>query len=260
MHWQIDDDTKKRLRRKRLHESVLRRDFISAIHDAEDYLDEHPDDRQVLHMLASCLIEARDLLTAREAYRQLVEMEPKRAAYWVGFAHTCFECADLDNALMGAEQALTLDRDAAEAHYVRGLILERTEEVDAAQSSLLQAHTLNPMGYPLPMHLSHDDIQLLVADAFSSLAPDVQAFWQPKKMELRPFPDVGDLQGPMPPLSPRVPLLALAPEDSPLDAPPSRLQIFHGNLSHHPDLDAARTALIQALQHEASHWLAPPEA
>jgi tetratricopeptide (TPR) repeat protein len=254
--WQLDPDTRMRLRRKKADDALAKRDWEAMVVELEELLDESPDNVDALWSLAEGLIELRDFLTAREACRAALELSGGRAGLWVLLALCQFETYHFDEAVASTDKALEICEDLGEAWYIRGLCLERMDDPEA-EACLRKAHRLQPLAHSLPLPLSQDDWQLLLSDAFAVLPEELQAFWKPVPVRLVRFPDAKGLRDQVPLVSPRIPALYVGEPDDQPGARPDALTIFVGNLAHNDTPDAVVQQLVHALEGEALDWLRP---
>lgn len=254
--WQLDLGTRLRLRRKKADDALAKRDWEAMVIELEELLDEAPEDVEALWSLAEGLVEMRDFLTAREACRAAIELTGGRVGLWVLMAVCQFETYHFEEAIVSSDKALAICEDIGEAWYIRGLCQERLELPDA-EASFRRAHRLHPLAHPLPLPFSSDDWQLLLADAFSVLPPELQAFWKPVAVRLTRFPDAKGLRDQAPLVSPRIAALYVGEPDDRPDARPEALAIFIGNLAHNESPDAVVAQLVHALEGEAMDWIRP---
>lgn len=257
--WVMNSETRRVLRLRRAEEELERRNWPQVVVELEELLDEQPSHGEALWRLAEALVELRDFETAREAASAYIDAEGPRPAICTLLAHCHFECSDFEAAAMAAGEALKGCEDLAEAHFVRGLALERLGHADA-QQHLRMAHRMSPLTFPLGLPLTPEDWQLVLADVFDLLPPDLQEFWRPVPVKLQRFPTREELTTQLPPVSPRVAALYEGEPPRTLSGNdrPSALRIYTGNLERNDAPDAIIAQLAHALEQEAMDWLPPP--
>jgi cytochrome c-type biogenesis protein CcmH/NrfG len=86
-----------------------------AIVEAEERLDEDPNDVEALRRLAEALVAEGDHVLAQEVYLDLVGLGPHDANALLGLASTAFASGDLPLARESAREAVRLAPDLAEA-------------------------------------------------------------------------------------------------------------------------------------------------
>jgi len=82
----------------------------SAILDAEERLDEDPNDVDALTRLAEALVAEQDYEIAHEVYVDLVRLRPESASALHGLALTARALGDLPLAAESEREALRLER------------------------------------------------------------------------------------------------------------------------------------------------------
>jgi tetratricopeptide (TPR) repeat protein len=255
--WQISPETRRALRLQAARTAVRRRDFRRAVIEAEELLDEVPDDVDALATLAESAMELRDFEVAREAWRALVETGPQPASVLTQLGLCAFESASFDEAAQAARRALAVSDDAPEAWYLLGLCTERLEDDERAYACFERAHRGSPLGFPLPLPLDEADVRDLVQEAMAELPLELARFWAPVPVEIERLPTRDELLRSVPPTSPRV--LALYTGHPPtrpsgLERPTS-IRVYRTNLVHHESREHALDALLDTLDHEAADWL-----
>jgi tetratricopeptide (TPR) repeat protein len=253
MGWGLDPATRTQLRLERTRKALRARQYEQAVIEAEELLDVSPDHLDGLWMLAEAATDLGDFLTARLAYGRLVELDQHRPAILLGLALACLESADLKGCERAATTVAKAFPDFGGAHYMLGLVAELTGRTSEAIAHFEQAHRMGPLDYSLPVTLSQSDWQLVLAEAFGSLHPDVQKFWQAVPVRLTTVPEIKRLRDTVPPMSPRV---AALPGGTPeTHSAPEHLDVFQTNLAHAPSTDAMIDQLAQTLTMLAGDWL-----
>lgn len=84
------------------------RRWKQVVLEAEERLDEQPDDVDALRRLAEALVELSDLELAQEVYLDLVRLRPEDPDALLGLALTAEQQGDVPLAMESAREALRL--------------------------------------------------------------------------------------------------------------------------------------------------------
>ncbi len=109
---------------------------------------------------------------ALQAYRQVLESDPKSAPAWNGLGLVMTELNRPEDARNAFARAVESDPNSAEAHYNLSFVLSTLGEYDAALRSVTRAQTLDPYYVPQKFRLAID-IQL--DEAMLSVVPEISA-------------------------------------------------------------------------------------
>lgn len=248
--WMLSDAARIALRRASIEQALRALDLDRASVELEEILDDHPDDRESLRLLAAVETERRDALTARAAWESVVDLEPDDATAWLQLGFARFEVADLEGALEAARTATSLDPRLGEGWYLQALVREREPEPGDVTELYVRAFALHPNACPLPVPVP--DPRALVRAALRDCEKSVRTFWRDVPLRLRSFPDRERLQSSVPPQSPRI--LAAYDGDPDDGDKPVALDVYVGNLRHHDSLEHATQALTDAMEAEAWAW------
>lgn len=248
--WQLSPAARLALRRASIDQALRTQDFDRASVELEELLEDQPDDRETLRLLAAVETERRDALTARAAWESVVELDPSDASAWLQLGFARFEVAALEEALHAARTASDLDPTLGEAWYLQALVGERSEAPDGVDGLYVRAFSLHPNACPLPLSLP--DPRQMVRMALQDCEPAARTFWKEVPLRLRSYPDLARLTASVPPLSPRI--LAAYDGDPGQQAVPDALDVFVGNLRHHDTVEHAIQALSDAMEAEAWAW------
>ena len=99
---------------------------------------------QALFNQAALLHEKGHLARAEELYRQILAATPRLFEVQIQFALLCFQQHRGVEALRAVEVALTLNPDAAEAHNLRGVLLNESGRGEEALANFTRALELKP--------------------------------------------------------------------------------------------------------------------
>ena len=109
---------------------------------------------------------------ALQAYRRVLESDPKSAPAWNGLGLVMTELDRPQDARNAFARAVESDPNSAEAHYNLSFVLSTLGEYDAALRSVTRAQTLDPYYVPQKFRLAID-IQL--DEAMLSVVPEISA-------------------------------------------------------------------------------------
>ena len=96
---------------------------------------------------------------------------------------------------LAALRALPRPRDAVERaalHFDQGVCLDRLGDVAAADAELRRAARLAPDDYPMPLRLSEERFEALVAEALDDMPQELLAHLEQVVVRVRDWPDDGD--------------------------------------------------------------------
>ncbi|MFT4621984.1 MAG: tetratricopeptide (TPR) repeat protein [Myxococcota bacterium] len=257
--WLLDDDTRRALRLDRIERKLKLGAFEDAVVEAEEMLDDTPDDADGLILLGDASLETGDIEVATAAFEHALRVNGGRSARGLqGLAIARFELCDLVGCVEAAREALRLDPSGADAHFFLGLALDRLGHTAEAATSFAAALHLSPEAYPFPLDLSEDDWQRSVASAMHALDPEIRRFWSEVPILLETEPPVAELRAANPPISPRVSGLYIGspPEDDdPWASRPEALRLFTRALARNATLDDVVSQIVDTLHAEALTWL-----
>ena len=237
--------------------------WMEALVEAEELLDEVPDEPDTLFLVAEACLELGDAVGADAAYVRFLELHPQQVNALVGMAVARFELTDMDGCLTCTRQCLALAEDMAEAWFYQGMALSWLGREEDAEASLERAHGLHAAHYPKVEPLDDKTWEAHIAGALVRLSPEMQAFYKDVPVERRVRPDLGLLRAVNPPMSPSCGALFVgtppAPPVDPWTHKPESLQIFSESLERSAAIHGAlEQALAEAFRGEALVWLGLP--
>lgn len=257
--WTLDDATRLRIRTERIEGAIGERDWHTAIIEAEELLDDSPDNTQALLRLADATLEIPDAEGAAQAYEQYLrrvsDPEPRSLA---GLAVARFELCELMGCIEVAREALRRDPEQPTASYYLSLALERTDGPGPeSQAAFEVAHTLDPTSFPRPISLADDQWTRVVEEAAAQLHPTLRAFWSGVPLHLGDLPELELLRKSDPPITPTVTALyeGSPPEGDATESRPTRLVLYRRNLRRVGTIEGVTREVHRALEGEALHWL-----
>ena len=271
----------------RLHKTVeayKTRDLLTALVEAEELLDEDPDNIAALEILGDTELDLGHGREAELVFTRLISLKPGMALYHGGLAVSRFLSVDFEGSLEAGREALKLQPDLVEAIAYVGLSLERLGQDQEARAHLDRAAELDPASYPLPVAPERVPWGPLFRAALKKMPPSLSFFFDKVPVVWHQFPDAAVLRSVDPPVSPLVlTLYEGSPPDDPLPgremltddldedtAPlytsgdahpilPRSLRIYRGNVCRFAhDLQRLVDDLAQAMVSEASDWLGIP--
>lgn len=263
--WAIDASTRRRLRRSKLSEAIEKDDPVALILEAEESLDDDPDDPVALAHLADTLLDHGEFEIARAAFEHRLTLGAGDAEKdWLGVAICAFQTCDFDGAMNAASMVLEDEPDNARAHYVLGLAAERIPGKSVQSvAALVAASELSPEHFPLPVPPAMLDWERTISSAIRRLHPRLQAFYNKLPFRVEELPDVQELRACTPVLPPTIGAMYVG--DPPHDEQgwqdrPDAIRLFARNLGRVPTEEERVEQLAHNLQEEALDWVGTLES
>ncbi|MBI5527307.1 MAG: metallopeptidase family protein [Deltaproteobacteria bacterium] len=204
---------------------------------------------------------------ALEHYEKALELDEMLIEAMTSIAKIRFERLEFSAAAELAEKALSIDPEWAEGNYYKALLLEREGNFSRADKYLRKASNTDPELYPSPFKVSRDRFDEIVEKALEVLTPKVRNFLKNTAVIVEQVPDIEDLRGGDPPLSPHI--LGLfrgtsAPErsiESAWSQMPSQIVLYQRNLEHFCQEEPELVEQIRiTVLHEIGHYLGLDES
>lgn len=200
---------------------------------------------------------------AADAYKTAALKRPDHAASWASLALTAFELLDFAEARRSVSRAVHEDARNPEAWWVRSLLQEWRGDLAGAQRSLAHAQWLDPIGFPMPPHLSDSEVERLVEQSILKLHTGLQELLSNVTVILEEVPSLEVLLQYDPPASPLELLGYFSGQsimerstDDPWSTFPATIVLFRRNLAR---ISTDRAELIEQLRitifHEIGHFL-----
>ncbi len=242
------------------------RDWMGAILEAEELLEEAPDHLEALFLVGEASLELGDAHGADAAYARFLELVPRHPLALCGMGIARFELTDMDGCLMCTQAVLEVEAESPEAWYYQGLAQEWQGLTEEAQASLEKAASLDGVRFPKVVALPEDGWNEALLQAFSLLDEPLSRWIQAVPLTSYHLPSIEVLRSAEPPLSPFSTGLYRGtpptPGEKAWETHPEELRLFRVNLerlAHHQG-DLPRR-IAEVLRAEALDWLAlPPEA
>lgn len=257
--WSIDPEIRTLMRLDRVRTAHGNQSPQDAVLEAEELLDEEPDNADGLFLLGESSLELGDFEGALLAYERHLELTEPRAESLLGLAIAQFNTCDLDGCIETSRQVIDRAPDLAEAHYYLGLALEHLEGTQSeALSELAAANQLDPVAFPFPLQIELGAWQDLIQRALVLLPQSLRTFWTDLPILLIDRPDLDELVEGDAPITPTVTGLyqGTPPEEGdPWVQRPEALRLYTGNLARSPSEEHLIDALARTFEHEARDWL-----
>ena len=247
-----------RLERSRM--AYKQRDLVTAILEAEELLEEDPNNVGALEIVADSEIGLGHGREALLALTALEKIQPDSVRVYSGLAVARFLDLDFEGAIAATDTALELSPDLPEALAYRSLALERLGDWEGSRAAELRASELSPAAFPLPPE--HDEVpwDQVLDEVIGELPELFQRFYGRVLLVWHHLPDIAILSSVEPPLSPMMLALyegAPPPNGDPMEILPRSVRLFWGNARR---LAGNRQYLIEelaeALMIEAADWMA----
>jgi cytochrome c-type biogenesis protein CcmH/NrfG len=264
--WQIDDETRRRLRLQHLRAAARDEKWVEVELEAEELLDEDPSHPEALFLLGEASLSLGHHEVARLAYGSALRADPggervETPAALTGLALACFHVAAVPEAVEAARDAVRIDPERAEAHHVLSMALDFVPGRSAeALSARMAAARLDPDRFPLPAVGRGTTWEEVIGEALARTPPWVRSFYASVPFRIEELPGLEEVRAHAPPISPAVVALTdgvpPAP-DEPADRLPTGVRVFWRNLERAGTVGAMVRALADDLEDEAGLWTQP---
>ncbi len=255
--WRMDSHTRAEMRNLAARRSLASGDAARAILEAEEALDEAPQDADALLIVAEAELALERPLVARRALAGLTT-----ARAWTLRAEACWGSADLLGTVEAGCAALAAGPETAALHDRVGAALERLSGREAeGREHRSRATEMDAASFPPPLGLDARAFETATASAVKRLKGRLARLWRDVPMRLEPWPTLEDLHSESPPLHPDVDALyeGEPPEPGEGDVRPTALRLFRRNLDYAADASEVADRVFQALVDEGTAWLGDSE-
>ncbi len=99
-----------------------------------------------------------------------------------------FELGRYEDALRILERSVAMDPDSAHSVYHLGLVVERLQGPEQAESFFARANALDPSHYPVPIELTESVFDAAVSDAISNLPLSIREYIANVPVLVEPYP------------------------------------------------------------------------
>jgi tetratricopeptide (TPR) repeat protein len=250
------------LRLDRSREAYQNHDLVTAVLEAEELLEDEPNNIEALEVLGDTELELGHGREAALVFSHLLDLHPDEPLYLTGLAIARFLHTDFEGAVEAGAAALHKAPDLTEAHAYIGLAHERMGHQAAADEHLGRAAALEPVAWALPPAIEDIDWGALLTAAMALVPPQLQELYAKVPIVWMNLPDSAVLRAVDPPISP----LVLALYEGTPTAPgsetgllPRSVRIFRGNARRFAgDMERLTEDLGHALAAEAADWMGLP--
>lgn len=222
-----------------------------------------PRDLGATFLLGEALREQGRGAEAEGCYRSVVMRSPEHADAWGALASLLLEQLRWDESNKAANRCLCEEPGHPEGAWVRGVLRERRGDMAGAQRDFLRAWQTDPESYPLPVPLSDETVEEVVADCLSALHQSIRDYLGNVPILLEEVPSEDLLRQYDPPAHPTEILgffsghsLQERSVSDPWSALPGAIVLFRRNLER---LANDREQLLDELRitlfHEVGHFL-----
>jgi predicted Zn-dependent protease with MMP-like domain len=215
-----------------------------------------------LWLEGAALGELADPATALARLDEALALSPDHLDAMLERGHALFELCRFDESRAQLEDALARAPDEAWAHHQLGLLAERAGDAREAARRFGTARRLDPQGFPAPVAVSRAEFERLVEGALAAIPEPVRRHLANVPVTVEDLPEIQDLAGTDPPLSPgSLGLFRGAPygqkgSGDPWSQLPSAIVLFRKNLER---AAASRAELEEEIRitlvHEVGHFL-----
>jgi predicted Zn-dependent protease with MMP-like domain len=221
----------------------------------------------VLHFLAGIAhLELDSPEPAVNALERAVEIDPEDAEFRANLAMALYCSCRFDEARTIAHQALELEEQLPDAHYVSALLLERSGRLADAEEHFARAAALDHERFPAPHRLSGSDFEECIAAAREMLSEEFKRQLDRVVVTVEELPSDEIIFDETPPLDPElfglfvgVPLTELT-SFSPGGELPPRILLFKRNLERcFSEPEELKQEIANTLHHELGHYLGMDE-
>lgn len=257
--WTLDPELRTQLRLERVRTAIRKSEWLEAVLEAEELLDDEHDHPEALALLGHASLGLGDAQIARLALEQAAALGSDDVGLLLDLAVARFETCELIGATEAAREVVRRDPENAEGHWYLGLSLERLQGRQAeAVTELSAARQLAPDRYPWPLELDVEAWESAIREAVSVLPSAIETFWTGIPIQLVEEPDLDELRKMDPPVSPAVSGLFVGapdPEKDPFEDRPEAIRLYRRNLALCRSVDELVEHIADALESEALGWL-----
>jgi predicted Zn-dependent protease with MMP-like domain len=163
--------------------------------DAETLMEETGDHPEARFLFGAALLESG---FAREALTQLLECQHQvedtvLLDYYL--ASALYESLDLEKSEGLFRQVVQAEPTAAPPHYGLAQVLEGMGRYDEAEKSYEEAHRLEPEAYPLPIRMTEEAFEAIVAEAVELLPAELRPHADKIPIRVEALPTLQTLSG-----------------------------------------------------------------
>lgn len=227
---------------------------------------EDPEERWDLALSIGDMLLGADAAVALEWYERALEEIPEELEALGAKAEALFELWRFDECERACEEALGLDRTAARASFVLGMLRERQGDLEAAERHYRMAVKGDPKVFALPVRLSREAFESVVKEALGMVPAPVERLLEEVTVvvdDVPPDEAASDLARDG--LAPT--LLGLFEGTPPMERPhdatpalPPRITLYQRNLERVArNRDELRDEIARTVLHEVGHLVGMDE-
>lgn len=259
--WGLDASAISELRLARANKALEGADPSTATIEAEELLEEDPDNLDALLVVGEASLDLGAFATARIAFQHVLSIDDALTRAWAGMSLACYELTDLESCASSAQQGLRLDGQDPALWYYLAVSLEQMGHPDKAAQAFAQASRIDSEHFPTPTRYSHAQWTTALQSALELLPTPLRDWYARFPVVLELFPDLGELRAAEPPLSPAAGALYKGTPPTvgfgnPWTTQPELVRVYTGNLERSaPELSGLPRIVAMALRQEALDWL-----
>lgn len=259
--WGLDASAISELRLSRALKALDSGDPSTATIEAEELLDEDPDNLEAIVLVGEASLDLGAFATARIAFQHAVTIDPSITKGWAGLALSCYELTDLETCASSAQQGLRLDDQDPALWYYLAVALEQLELPEKAEQAFTQAARIDGANFPKPVRYTQEQWEQALVSALELLPAALRDWYARFPVHILRFPDIEELRAAEPPLSPAAGALYLGTPPpigfgKPWATQPEQVRVYSANLERSAPLPAELPRILAiALRQEALDWL-----
>ncbi len=252
---------------ERIYEALDREEPEEALRIAGEALSGEGSQDPVLHFLVGVAhLELDRPEQAVKALDRAVELDPDDAEFRANLAFALYRACRFDEASTHALQALKIDDSLPDGHYIRALLLERSDDRAVAESHFELAAELDPERFPAPHRLSAPEFEECLTAAREMLSEEFKRHLDRVVITVEELPSDDIIFDEKPPLDPElfglfvgVALVERSSFSAGGELPP-RILLFKRNLERcFPEPEELKEQIATTLYHELGHYLGMEE-
>lgn len=250
------------LRLDRSREAYQNHDLATALLEAEELLEDEPDNIEALEVLGDTELELGHGREAALVFGHLLDLQPDEPMYLTGLAIARFLHTDFAGAVEAGLAAIDRVPDLTEAHAYVGLSYERMGRFASSEEHLAKAAELDPEGWSPPPRVEDIDWEALLAAAMALVPDEMRGLYEKVPIIWMNLPDPAVLRAVDPPISPLVLALYEGTPTGPGSETgllPRSMRVYRGNAVRFAgNMERLVEDLGHALTAEAADWLGLP--
>jgi len=259
--WGLDASAVSELRLSRAIHALDTGDPVTAALEAEELLDEDPDNLEAIVLVGEASLDLIYFATARIAFQHALSINGGLIKAWAGLSLACYELTDLETCASSAQEGLRLNKEDPALWYYLAVALEQLNHHERAEQAFSQASRIDGANFPKPLRHAPELWAQALTSAMELLPVTLRDWYKRFTVEVHRFPDIEELRSSEPPLSPAAGALYLGTPPTlgfgdPWATQPEKVRVFTGNLERGAPLPTDMARMVAtALRQEALDWL-----